>query len=141
MANVTDPEGAAYYAIARRRIGDTYQTQAQQNAYQYQLSQLGYSQKLKALQDRFNQGYDRFPGSFARRGVMDSGIYTHALQQMMGNYGTSLGNLSSQQALANQGFDLTNQQLNTVNANSMADIAQQEEARRQAIAAALTAAQ
>lgn len=138
---VTDPEGQAYYDINRRRINDTFNIQNDQNAYQQQVSNLNYAQKLAALQTRFNQGYDKFPGTFANRGLLDSGIYQHALSNLYSNQAMAVGQNQAQQNLANQGFNMNWQQLVNTRQNALGDIDQQEAARREAIASSLQAAQ
>lgn len=138
-----------YYSAQQRNAQDTWALGLQQNQAAQQAADLGYQQKLAALQDRLTQQQDVLPDKFAARGLLNSGIYNWngagrmgALQQFAYDKAQSQQNLNQQQgALDTQFADKANQ-LNTQYGDAQYGIQQTEalDQSRQAISDALAGA-
>lgn len=90
-----------------------------------------------ALARKYDQMRTQLPGSYAHRGLLNSGIYGNALQQYAQQRQTATQGLTQkyQQALGQQQLGLTQAQQNYGYSNQ--DTAAAEQARRADIAAAL----
>lgn len=120
-SSVTDPYLAAYYAMQTQNVKDTYGAQMAQNGYQKTLSDLSFSQKMQALQERLGQENDTFRDGYANRGLLHSGIYSNpsanyanmgAVQQFAHNMGESEGNLALQQGDSDTAYTAKGTELN-----------------------------
>lgn len=149
MANLftPDPKGALgpedynYFLARRRQVNDTYSLGDSQNRYQRQIADLGYNQQRQGLVQRFAQQRRALPGGYARRGMLNSGIYQRGRSDFMQNRDTQLGNLDQQYGLGQFGFDMAGTQLEQTRRSALDDLESQEVARRAALAAALRAVQ
>jgi|LakMenEpi03Aug12_release.lakeMendotaPanAssembly.Ray.scaffolds.fasta_scaffold03005_35 hypothetical protein len=99
MSNVTnylDPAEIAAYDLRQRQIG----TAAQRGLYKLTNRKSEATQDFGLAQDRANknwaESYRRFPGTFARRNVLRSGIYQGARQQSNLDFQNALGDLQRQ---------------------------------------------
>lgn len=99
MSNVTnylDPAEIAAYDLRQRQIG----TAAQRGLYKLTNRKSEATQDFGLAEDRANknwaESYRRFPGTFARRNVLRSGIYQGARQQSNLDFQNALGDLQRQ---------------------------------------------
>lgn len=124
------PDDVLYLDQSRRRVRDTYRIGTEQNDYQRAVAQENYKQQYANMLRQYQQQGDRLPWGFAARGMGDSGIYGRALKDYWTDRTRSLGQLDSQLALANRGFNLNQSQLDYIKAQSNMDLDLQEQRRR-----------
>lgn len=139
MASSLDPIGDAWYSTALNRLQQGYQQGLAQNQFNQGLADQNYAERLAAMQQHFNQGFESVPGSFANRGLMNSGVYQHALQNMYSNQAQAVGDLTNQNQMQDQGFGLAGQQLGQTYTSGQGDLALQNQARQGAMASQLRA--
>lgn len=136
-----------YYSAQQRNAYDTYQIGLSQNADAKTMSDLGYQQKLSALQDQLAQQQSTLADPYAGRGLLNSGIFNYngagqlgAKQQFAYDSALSKQNLlAQQQGLDTQYNDKANQ-LGTQYQDAMSGISSTQAAdnARQAITDALS---
>lgn len=137
MTEYLSPWEIAAYQSRTDQTGTNYQNFLAQDAYKR--AQLGiYDQRNRdRLGQQFDQARNKLPGGFARRGLMNSGIYKQALE----NYGTArsqaFGDLDLNYTSQLGGFDVEKQgQTGTYN-TSLAGIEAEKAARRSQLATEL----
>lgn len=136
-----DPLGDAWYTTSSNRLQQGYQQGLAQNAFQRNLADQSYRERLAAMQQHFNQGFESVPGAFAARGLDNSGVYQHALQNMYSNQAMGVGNLTQQNQLQDLGYTQAAAQLGDTYSSGMGDLNLQNQARQDSMAAQLRAAQ
>lgn len=132
-----DPAEQESWDNRRRRATDLLQVQRAQG--EFARGNINQRQALdtSALTRRFDQMRERVPGQFARRGLLNSGLYKRGLERyglerqaatanLAGRYQEMLGNSQLQQQLGEVQY-----------MNSIGDINDAERVRRAQIAAAL----
>lgn len=134
------PEDINYFNTTRRRLNLNYQQGSAQNAFQRGNLQQNQTADLDSLTNRYNRMREQLPGGFAQRGLLNSGIYHQGLQNYAQDRQTAFDALNRQYGQALGGLTLAQQQLDQQNNGGLQDIESQEQARRQAIAAALRSA-
>lgn len=107
----------------QRNVNTTYAIGLINNNAKKAQSDLGFQQRIQALQDKLDTEGAQLPNSFAARGLLNSGVYNFdsvpggnfanlgAKQQFALNSAQSLGNLNAQQTSADTGFDEGNSSL------------------------------
>ena len=134
-----DPTEVAYYDSLASRLNSTFdQSMAANQLQQTQLSTEN-DIRMEDLTRRFEQVRDKLPGGFAKRGILNSGIYNNALTE----YGTDRSNAFSDMSrqFNNQMAGLQQQaaQLGQTKQTGLGDVEVQRAARRNAKAAILRA--
>lgn len=134
-----DPTELAYYDSLASRLNSTYDQAAANNQLQQTQLSTENDVRLEDLTRRFEQMRDKLPGGFAKRGVLNSGIYNNALTE----YGTDRSNAFSDMSrqFNNQMAGLQQQaaQLGQTKQTGLADVELQRAAKRNAKAAILRA--
>jgi hypothetical protein len=137
MAVFIDPAEQAAYDNQRRRATDTFQFARSNFAFQRGNVQQNQGIDTNKLARQFDQMRERLPGGYARRGLLNSGIYkrgltNYGLERQSGfadlaaKYQQMLGQLNMNEFGA--GIDY---------GNTIGDINDQERIRRAQLAAAL----
>ena len=142
MATPLNPEDINYFSTQRRRVKTTYDLGAAQNQYQRNLSNTQYAQSVGDLTNRYDQMRQRLPGSYAKRGLFNSGIYQRGLQDFQQNKLRDFGNLAQMQQQRLAGFTMTDEQLARMyqeTGGAGGDIDMAEAARKAAVEALLAA--
>lgn len=132
-----DPVEQEAWDNRRNRAKALYETQKAQGEFQRSNILENQSLDTAELAKRFNRMRERLPGGFARRGLLNSGIYQRALKQYAEDRQAATSSLAAryQQMLGEHGFD---QKLQAVQyLNTIGDINDAERVRRAQIAAAL----
>lgn len=129
-----DPETLADLSSARRNAGLQYGQSQATTQYQRALAQMQYESALGNVTRKWDATREQLPGGFARRGLLNSGIYGSALQKYGTERQAETNQLSQgyQQQLA--GYDLQNRQSEQTYQNALANIADAEQAKRVALA-------
>lgn len=144
MAPDLGPEDIQYFTSARNRVQQSRDlalgTQGMTGQIQFERTQLGLdkAQAVADLARQWDQLRNRLPGSFARRGLLNSGIAARGLK----DYGVDrtlaesrLGRAYDARAGA---LDLEQSQVQSVYDQAISDLKAQEEARRASIRASLS---
>jgi hypothetical protein len=132
-----DPVEQESWDNRRRRATDSYQHERSQFAFQRGNVQQNQGLDTNKLARQFDQMRERLPGGYARRGLLNSGIYKRGLT----NYGlerqSAFGDLASkyQQMLGQLSMDEFGSGITY--GNTIGDINDAERVRRAQIAAAL----
>lgn len=132
-----DPMDIATYAAQRRKAQAGYGQGLAQATYDQNMSQTKLTRDLGDVDQSYARKRENLPGQYARRGLMNSGIYQGALgrhaadqtqerQRALQSYQERLGQLEINKQNLGQNLNL-----------AMTEIAEQEAARRAQIAAAL----
>lgn len=132
-----DPVEQEAWDNRRRRATDAYQGQKATFAFQRGNIQQNEGLDTNSLTRRFDQMRRRLPGGYARRGLLNSGIYGRGLQEYGLDRQSAFTNLAAkyQQMLGQIGQD---EQMAGINYNNaVGDINDAERVRRAQIAAAL----
>lgn len=131
------PTDLLAYANNRRTATSQYGQGQAQLQYQRALGQQNYGNSQYDLGRQYDQQREQLPGGFAHRGLLNSGIYGAALQ----NYGTNRVNAFNRlgQGYASQQgqYDAQGRNLEQNYQDALANIASQEQAQRDSIAAQL----
>lgn len=130
-----NPEDYNYFLTKRRQINDTLGLGTAQTQYQRNTSRLGHNQRRQQLVQQFSRVGERLPGRFARRGLLNSGLYHKGVAEHLRDRDASLANLDQDFNQQLYGLDLADTQLEAVRRSALDDIEAQEAARRAAIAA------
>lgn len=144
MAYGDDPQSILdndYYRSARRRVNDTYGMGVSQNTQQQSQLRNTFGRQKGDLVRQFADMRERLPGSFAGRGMLNSGMYQHALTQFGDRRAQSFADLGQQQTDGLAGLQLARDQMEWTRGATLGDLEEQQAARRRAIAASLQAAQ
>lgn len=136
-----NPEDFNYFRQARRRVDQTYQLGLGQNQYQREVVGNAYGRQRADLVRRFGQMRDRIPGSFARRGMLNSGMHQKAWADFASDRARSYDDLRAQRDDQLAGLTLARNQMESTRRWAVDDLEEQETARLAAIAATLRAAQ
>lgn len=137
MAEYLSPWEIAAYQSRSDQAGTNYQNFLAQDAYRR--AQLGvYDQRNRdRLGQQFDQARGRLPGSFARRGLLSSGIYKRALTDYATSRTQAFGDLDLNYTSQLGGFDVEKQgQTGTYN-TTLAGIEAEKAARRAQLATQL----
>lgn len=142
MADAGDlgPEDYNWFQTARRKVNDSYSLGVSQNQFSKDSLSNAYARSQGDLASKYALARPNLGTSYAKRGLLNSGIY----QQGLVNFNTDQGKAYSDLASAYQdqlgGYDLARSQLEQTRAGATQDLADQEAARRAAVAASLRAA-
>lgn len=132
-----DPAEMAAWDGRRRRATNQYQVGQAQGQFNRSLGKQNQGIETRNLTQQYGQMRENLPGSYARRGMLNSGIYGRGLQQYGTQRTTAFGDLASKYQQQFGQLDLTDQ-ANTVNYNDqLGDINDQERVRRAQLASAL----
>ena len=128
---------AAAYDTRRSQARQAYANMAAQNTFSSGQAGLGYGRSVRDLTRKFDQMRSRLPGGFARRGLLNSGIYGSALQNYATNRANTMNDLQQQLAGTQGQYALQGQMgENTLN-TALAAIQAEQDARRADLAAQL----
>lgn len=130
-----DPEDYTRFRTAKWRINDTYALGRQQNTHERNSLTNERSRSLQELARQFTQQRDGLAGGFAKRGLMNSGIWQKQLSDFNTHRNMARGHLEGAYADQLGGNKLARQQLNSVRVNALSDIDVQAAARRAAVEA------
>lgn len=118
----------------QRNVNTTYAIGLINNKAARGQADLGFAQRIQALQNKLASEQAALPNSYAARGLLNSGIYNFAmpsggnfsnqgaLQQFNSNSVNAQGNLVNQQAAADQGYDYGNDSLGLAWTDASSDI-------------------
>lgn len=139
---VPDPGGldAAqinYLRTAKRRIKDNYSLGAAQNKYQQSGLRNQYARGKADLKREFARARMQVPSGFAKAGTLNSGLYQNAIKRFGDERTAAFGNLQGQFKDELQGLELGYKQLGQVRDSGYNDVAEEEAARRYALATSL----
>ena len=132
-----DPESVNSFETSRRRVRTTYGQGLAQNTFQKGRLDQAAGRGRFDLMKRFDAMRNKMPGGFAKRGLLNSGIY----QESLANYGadrlTATNRFEEDTLGAQNQLQLGANQLDELYKDALTDIDGQESARRQGIAASL----
>lgn len=132
-----DPAEVAAYANRRTRATNQYQIQQAQNSYNRGTTGANQATSTRNLTTQFDKMRTNLPGQYARRGLLNSGIYAQGLQDYGTGRTSAFGDLAQRYQQQFGQFDL-NDQAASVNYNdTIGEIYDQEAVRRSQVAAAL----
>lgn len=143
MATTDQPLSADefnYFATNRRRIRDQYALGDIQNTFQQGVVGNQYGRSMGDLVATWDRQREKLPYGFAKRGMLNSGVYQNALSQYGQDRMRATANLNGQYQDQMNALRAAHDQLGFVRDQSLQDIDQQETARRQTIAEMLRAA-
>lgn len=100
MAEYMTPWEIAAYQNRTDQAGTAYQNSLAQDTFSRSMADVYFQRNSDRLGQQFDKSRSQLPGSFARRGLLNSGIYQQAL--------TDYAN-SRQQAFGDLNFDYSNQ--------------------------------
>lgn len=132
-----DPQQTNYLRTARRRILDNYKLGLQQNTYQQRVLRNQRARGRADLRRQFADARLQLPGDYAAAGLLNSGIYQQGLSRFAAERQAAFRNLSGQAEDQLRGLRLARTQLGTVKRQGLADLRQEEAARRAALAASI----
>lgn len=135
--NQLNPEDFNWFASSRRRVNDTFNLGQAQNQYQQSILGNQFARGLGDTTRQFARMREKMPWAAARRGLMNSGIWTKQLADFGVDKNAAVANLTGQFNDQKFGLQLAGQQLGQVRQSALLDLDDQEAARRAAIAAAL----
>lgn len=135
-----NPEDLNHFSTGRRRVNQTYDMARAQNDFQKSLANNAYSRNFGSLAKQYDRMRERMPYGYAKRGLLNSGVWGRALGQFSQDRVRSFGDLLKAHQDATGGLDLAADQLFKTKENTLADIESAERARLDAVAAALRAA-
>ena len=139
-SSLLNPDEVGYFNTARRRVTDSYGIGQAQNAYQRDTAASAFARSQGTLMQRYAQMRDRLPYGYAKRGLLNSGIYQKGLADFAQQKNQAIGDLAGQFQDQNAGFDLAQRQLASVYSGAGMDLDEQEKQREAAVAASLRAA-
>ena len=139
-SSLLSPEDINYFATGRRRVNDTYNLGQAQGNYQRDVAAGAFGRAQGNLLSQYAKMRDRLPYGYARRGMLNSGIYQKGLADFAQDKNRAIGDLAGSYAEQTAGFDLAQRQLAQVRQSSLMDLDEQEQSRIAATAAALRAA-
>lgn len=126
-----------YFQTQKRRVNQTFGYGLDQNQWQRDQSKGQYDRGLADLRAQFGRMRRQLPSSFARGGMLNSGIYARALDDWQSEKIRGEGNLRGQYNSTLGGLALADRQLESVRRNSLDDLASAATARRASVAEAL----
>lgn len=131
------PTEIAMWGNQRMQVADQYGNTSAQLAFQRAMQQGQESQDWSGMNRQFDRTRETLPGQFARRGLLNSGIYGNALTQYaQDRYHATAGlALKYQQSLGQ--LNLNQQQAQTNYTSGTSQIYNSETARRQELASQL----
>lgn len=141
MADELNPEELNYYSTRRRQITDTYNLGQAQNTYQQGALGRDEQRQIGDLAYQYGQMRDKAPWGYARRGLLNSGIYQKGLTDLaQSGYVRPLNNITGQYQDQLGALQLAQQQLGTIQTGALSDVDEAEKARIAAVAATLRGA-
>lgn len=132
-----DPAQVNYLRTAKRRIRDNYGLNVAQNAYSEKTLRNQYARGRGNLKREFGQARVKLPTTYAKGGLLNSGLYQNAISQFGQQRTAAYGDLQGQFDDELSGLRLAKTQLEQVQRSGLNDIEQEEAARRAALAASL----
>jgi len=133
------PEEIAAYESRRAALRGQYAASQAQNTYNQGLARIGYTTGSRDLTRQFDQMRQRLPGGYAKRGLLNSGIYKQGLENYGVERANSFGDLQQRLQSALGQFTIDQQSSSANYGTGLAQIATEEAARRAALAAQLKA--
>lgn len=136
MADLS-PVDLAAYDQQRQAASSTYGSGLAQLQYQRGVAGQNYGNTQYNLAHQYSLQRAALPGGYARRGLLNSGIYGNALSEADQSQSRALSqaSLGYQQQLG--GYGINEQNLGSTYTNALANIGAAESARRQELAAQL----
>ena len=132
-----DPQQTNYLRAAQRRIQDNYTLGVSQNTDQQTGLRNQYTRGKTDLTREFARARNRLPGSFAKGGTLNSGLYQTAVSRFGQEKASAFSNLAGQYGDERGGLRLARRQLGQVRRMGLKDIAHEESARRAALSSSL----
>lgn len=140
MSDFFDPQARNYFESARRRAKQTYQFGRQQNRYERDTARQGWEWNYGDARRKFGEARERLPGSFAQRGLLRSGLYRGsggAVADFEARKAEQLQRMQQDWLTRKRGFSLATDQMRQAYYSAVADLNEQENARRQAVASSI----
>lgn len=135
------PDELTQYSIMKRNAKTQLGQVQAQNAFQRNADLRNQGLETSALTRRFDTMRERLPGAFAGRGLLNSGIYGHALTTYAQDRQNALTALATKYQQMLGQLDIGNQGANQDYQTALANAADMEQARRATLAAQLKALQ
>lgn len=132
-----DPAQTHYLRSAAQRIKDNYRLALAQNQYQRRTLRSQYGRGQADLRRQFADARLQLPGDYAGAGLLNSGIYQQGLSRFGAERQAAFRNLRGQFTDQRSGLNLARRQLGAVKRQGLADLRQEEAARRAALAASI----
>lgn len=132
-----EPSESFAYENRRRRARDTYQVGVAGLESQRSNTLQNEGLATSDLSRKYTQMRERLPGSFVRRGVMDSGIYKRGLERYAQARQGDQANLSARYQQMLSDLALQGQAQGVNYSNTLGAVDDEEAARRAQLAAAL----
>lgn len=139
-SSLLSPEDINYFSTGRRRVNDTYNLGQAQGVYQRDVAAGNFGRSQRNLLSQYSKMRDRLPYGYAKRGMLNSGIYQKGIADFAQQKNQAIGDLGAQYGEQMAGFDLAQRQLGGVRSSALMDLDEQEQSRIAATAAALRAA-
>jgi hypothetical protein len=133
-------EDDTYFRQGKRRVKDTYLLGLNQNQYQRDTVRNAYGRQRGDLVQQYAQLRDRIPGSFAARGMLNSGMQEKAWRDFKDQRQNAYANLAGQRDDQLSGLTLARNQLASTRAGTLDDLEEQRTARLAAVASTLRSA-
>jgi hypothetical protein len=130
------PQEQSSWASRRRRATSQYGQQRAQLEYERSGSSMDQARRLQDLGRGFDQQRNKLPGQYARRGLKDSGVYAQALQDYGQNRTQTMGRAAEDYQRQMGGYALQERGVEEGYAMTLADLAEQEQLRKQQAAQA-----
>lgn len=132
-----EPAEQASWDGRRRRATNQYQRGQAQGVFNRGVARQNEGIETRDLAQRYGKMRENLPGQFARRNMLNSGIFGRALQDYGSERTTSFGNLASRYQQQFGQLDLTDQSATGGYNDQLGDINEQEALRRSQLASAL----
>lgn len=127
---VLTPDDYTYYAVQRRRVNDTYGMGVGQNAYQAALLQRQRDKGISDVGRAYEGNVRKLPQPFAKRGMLNSGLYGRARFDMENDRQRALKGYGDAYNDQMAGLYVSHMQLGQTKDSALSDVDMQEEARR-----------
>jgi hypothetical protein len=137
MADELTPEQLADLNIRRRQIRERSNLGNAQQDYLFQSAHKEYGRNLNDIMYAYARAREKLPYSFARRGLLNSGIYAKNLAYQNQDVQKAVTDLSGRTQDQLQGYLLAKQQLGQVTTGGLQDIDELQTSRIATVAAAL----
>lgn len=139
MVDSLTPEDYAAYGSQRRNIDTQYGIGLANNQYSQDTLRNQYARQIAQVGAQYAQQRTQLPGSFAKRGMLNSGNYQRALTTFAQNRGQALGDVNANFYDQLGAYAQQKSALDTTRAGGISDI-DAAQAARSATAAALRVA-
>lgn len=117
-----DPTVTSAYNQQVRSVNDDFAAKRASNAFSRTLSQRRGSRNIGDFQQNFRRQLPGLQGSYARRGLGNSGVYQNALQQYTGDYARDLGRMYEDNSTELYQFDMNDATMSAERDRVLADL-------------------